>query len=80
MDVRELGITKFELKNGEENLLFGKYTDFNLLEGVAVPYKIELRNEKEKQTFIINYKSMEANKKDIYIDFKIPEDATIIKW
>lgn len=81
VDVRELGITEYTLmdKNGKVTVE-GKYSDFGIIEGVAVPYKIELRNKKENQLVIVEYKNMSANKKNIYVDFEIPEDATIIKW
>jgi outer membrane lipoprotein-sorting protein len=81
VDVRELGITEYILKdkNGDVTVE-GKYSDFGIIEGVAVPYKIELRNKKENQFVSVEYKSMSANKKNIYVDFEIPEDATIIKW
>jgi len=81
VDVRELGITEYLLmdKNGEA-AIEGKYSDFGIIEGVAVPYKIELRNKKENQLVTVEYKNMSANKKNIYVDFEIPEDATIIKW
>jgi len=81
VDVRELGITEYLLmdKNGIA-AIEGKYSDFGIIEGVAVPYKIELRNKKENQLVTVEYKNMSANKKNIYVDFKIPEDATIIKW
>lgn len=81
VDVRELGITEYILrdKNGQPSIE-GKYYDFGIIEGVAVPYKIELRNTKENQLVLVEYKGMSANKKNIYVDFEIPEDATIIKW
>jgi outer membrane lipoprotein-sorting protein len=81
VDVRELGITEYILKNGDgEIMLSGKYSDFGIIEGVAVPYKIELHNPGENQFVFVEYKNMSANQKNIYVDFKIPEDATIIKW
>lgn len=81
VDVRELGITEFTLKDGNgENIIEASYSDFEIIEGVAVPYKIVLRNKKEKQFLQIDYKSVAANKKNILIDFNIPDDATIIKW
>ncbi len=81
VDVRELGITEYFLKekNGG-SIIEGKYSDFGIIEGVAIPYKIELRNNKENQLVMVEYKNISANKKNIYVDFKIPEDATIIKW
>lgn len=81
VDVRELGITEYTLKDETgKSIIEGKYSDFGLIEGVAVPYKIELRNNRENQLVLVEYKSMSANKKNIFVDFTIPEDATIIKW
>lgn len=81
VDVRELGITEYLLKDKNGNVAIeGKYSDFGIIEGVAIPYKIEVRNQKENQMISVEYKNLSANKKNIYVDFKIPEDATIIKW
>jgi outer membrane lipoprotein-sorting protein len=81
VDVKKLGITDYDLlnKNGDV-LLSGKYSRFNDLENVAVPYNIEVQNKREDQLVTIEYKQMSANKKDVSIDFHIPDDATIIKW
>ena len=81
VDVRELGITDYVLRDDKNQVIIeGKYSDFGIMEGVAVPYKIELRNKKENQLVIVEYKNMSANKKNIFVDFQVPEDATIIKW
>jgi outer membrane lipoprotein-sorting protein len=81
VDVRELGITEYLLKDKKGNVAVeGKYSDFGIIEGVAIPYKIEVRNQKENQMISVEYKNISVNKKNIYVDFKIPEDATIIKW
>ena len=81
VDIRELGITNYEITNKDgEVALEGKYSQFGLLENVAVPYHIEVMNKKENQLVTIDYKSMRANKKNIFIDFKVPQDATIIQW
>ena len=81
IDVRNLGILHYVLKNSSDNdLLEGKYSNFELLETVAIPAMIEVMNRKQNETVIIDYKAMTANKKNIYIDFKIPDDASIIKW
>ncbi|MEO8398642.1 MAG: DUF4292 domain-containing protein [Ignavibacteriaceae bacterium] len=81
VDIRELGITDYSLSDAKgKEKLEGKYSNFELLEGVAVPYKIIVQNKKDNQIVDIEYKNMSANKRDIYINFNIPEDATIIKW
>ena len=81
VDIRQLGITDFQVFNSdEEKLLEGRYSKFELFENVAVPYKIELENTKDNQKVSIDYKSMAVNKRSIAIDFKVPGDATIIKW
>ncbi len=80
VDIRELGITKYTLWDSNGDIaLQGKYSKFNLIQGVPVPYKIEIQREQEHQLIDIDYKKMEANEKDIYIDFSVPKDASIIK-
>jgi outer membrane biogenesis lipoprotein LolB len=80
VDIRELGITKYYLWDSSNELaLQGNYSKFNLMQGVPVPYKIEVERPLENQHISINYKNMEANNPDIYIDFKVPKDASIIK-
>lgn len=80
VDIRQLGITKYTLWNSNGDVaLQGKYSKFNSIQGVPVPYKIEVQRTKENQQIIINYKKMDANDKSISIDFNIPQDASIIK-
>jgi len=81
VDVRQLGITEYRLFGLDDILMLqGKYSDFELLENVAVPYKIAIENISDEQKINIDYKKINVNKNNIFIDFKIPDDATIIKW
>lgn len=82
VDVRELGIKNYWLRDMKTNriLLEGAYTKFDLLENVAVPYKVDVINHAQDQEMVIEYKNMIANKKNIIIDFKIPGDASVIEW
>ncbi len=81
VDVRQLGITDYQLYGLDDNLMLeGKYSDFELLENVAVPYKISINNKIDEQKISIEYKKITVNKKNIFIDFKLPDDVTIIKW
>jgi len=80
VDIRELGITKYMLWDKKGKLaLEGNYSKFNLMQGVPIPDKIQVERSQENQYISINYKNMEVNKSDIYIDFKIPRDAAVIK-
>jgi outer membrane lipoprotein-sorting protein len=79
VDIRQLGITKYDVWDAKGDVaLEGKYSKFDLIEGVPVPYKIEVQRTQENQLINITYKNMEANQKDIYIDFVIPKDASVI--
>lgn len=81
VDVRQLGITDFELTTFDGELaLQGKYSKFELIENVAVPYHIEVSNRKQNQKISIDYKKITANRNSISIDFSLPGDATVIKW
>ena len=79
VDIRELGITDYQvLDSNGDGLLEGKYSKFELFENVAVPSKIEL--QRDNQRVSIDYKNMVVNRRSIVIDFKVPDDAKIIKW
>ncbi|MHB1686883.1 MAG: DUF4292 domain-containing protein [Ignavibacteriaceae bacterium] len=81
VDIRQLGITDYDVTNLSGDLLFtGKYTDFDLLENVAVPYTINILDKQNDQTLSIKYKKITANQPYIHINFNIPTDANIIKW
>lgn len=81
VDVRQLAITDFELSTFDGEIsLEGKYSRFELIENVAVPYRIEVSNKKQNQKINIDYKKITANRNSISIDFLLPGDATIIKW
>jgi hypothetical protein len=81
VDIRELGITDFYVFDSDgSSLLEGKYSKFESHETVAVPYKIEIQNSEENQRIEIDYKNIAVNKSNIVINFKVPSDATIIKW
>jgi outer membrane biogenesis lipoprotein LolB len=81
VDLRELGIKSYQLIGPDKKeILAGRYSNFKFLEGVAVPYTIEVRNRLQNQLISIEYKNMRANKPNIFVNFKLPEDATIIKW
>ncbi len=81
VDIRQLGITNYDVKNlsGDE-LFIGSYSDFGLLENVAVPYTVNINDKQNDQTLSIKYKKISANKPYIHINFSIPADANIIKW
>lgn len=81
VDIRELGITDYQLKNKNGNvILSGKYSRFNDLENVAVPYSIQVQNRSEDELVTIEYRQMSANIKGVSIDFRLPGDATVIRW
>lgn len=81
VDIRQLGITNYSLMADDKTVeLEGSYSDFELLENVAVPFNIEVKNKVENQKVSIAYKNIIANDKDIAIDFILPDDATIISW
>jgi len=81
VDIRELGITNYSLKASDGSKdLEGNYSNFELLENVAVPFNIEVQNKVENQKVFITYKNIIANDRSIAIDLILPDDATIIAW
>jgi len=81
VDIRELSITKFSLKSTDNDInIEGNYSDFELIENVAVPFKIEIMNNVRKQKITITYKDIIANSKGLRVKFDLPNDAEIIEW
>jgi hypothetical protein len=81
VDIRELGITNFTLKSDDEKInIEGNYSEFELIENVAFPFKIEIINKVKNQKIKINYKDILTNDKDLGVKFELPGDAEIIEW
>jgi outer membrane lipoprotein-sorting protein len=81
IDVRDLGIINFDVTNHRgQASLSAAYSKFKVFESVPIPYNIEVKNLKNKQTINIEYKNIEVNKRNTSIKMDIPEDATVIKW
>jgi outer membrane biogenesis lipoprotein LolB len=81
VDIRELGITNFTLKSDDDKInIEGNYSDFELVENVDVPFKIEIMNKVKNQKIKIIYKDISTNDKDLRVKFELPGDAEIIEW
>jgi outer membrane lipoprotein-sorting protein len=81
IDIRDLGISEYKITDLKgRSLLEAGYSRFKVFENVAVPYMIEVKNLKDKQTIRIEYKKAEANKKNLNLQLDVPEDADVIKW
>jgi outer membrane lipoprotein-sorting protein len=81
VDIRQLGITNYSLKSKDDTINFeGKYSKFELIENVAIPFSIEIKNKVQNQKVSIRYKNIDANLKGLRIKFELPGDAEIIEW
>ena len=81
VDVRELSITNYSIKTADGSIdMEGKYSKFELVESVAVPFSIEVVNKAENQKVHITYRDIVANQSGIHIDFVLPEDASVVTW
>jgi len=81
VDIRQLGITDYYVFDSDGyEIIEGKYSEFDMHETVAVPYKIEIQNKELSQRIVIDYKNIAVNKSSIKIDFNLPEDASVIRW
>ncbi len=81
VDIRQLGITNYNLTSSDESIdLEGKYSKFELIENVAIPFNIEILNKVENQKVKIIYKNISANDKGLKVKFELPADAEIIEW
>lgn len=81
VDILQLGITNYKLSSFDESInLEGKYSKFELIENVAVPFNIEINNKIENQKVKIRYNNISANSKGLKVKFDVPPDAQIIEW
>jgi len=81
VDIRQLGITDYSLTSFDKTInLEGKYSKFELIENVAIPFSIEISNKVQNQDLKIRYKNIYANSKGLKVKFELPEDAEIIEW
>ncbi len=81
VDVRDLSIifTQLEDLTGTK-LLTGNYSDFRIVETIPVPGVIKLDSKTNGQYIEITYDEFAANKKNLFINFSLPDDADIISW
>ncbi len=81
VDIRQLGITDYTLTSFDKTIdLEGKYSKFELIENVAIPFNIEISNKVLNQDVKIRYKNIYANSKGLKVKFELPDDAEIIEW
>lgn len=81
VDIRQLGITNYTLTSDDKTIdLEGKYSKFELIENVAIPFSIEISNKAQNQEVKIIYKNIIANSKGLKVKFELPDDAEIIEW
>jgi outer membrane lipoprotein-sorting protein len=81
VDIRQLGITNYILKSEDSRInLEGKYSNFELIDNVAIPFRIEIMNKSDNQKLKIRYKNIYANTKGLRVKFELPGDAEILEW
>jgi len=81
VDIRQLGITDYSLTSFDKTIdLEGKYSKFELIDNVAIPFNIEISNKVLNQDVKIKYKNIYANSKGLKVKFELPDDAEIIEW
>jgi outer membrane lipoprotein-sorting protein len=81
VDIRELGITNYSIKSSADDVdLQGNYSGFELIENVAIPFEIEVINKIENQKIKINYSNIVVNNRSLFVNFTIPNDASIVEW
>ena len=81
VDIRQLGITNYTLTSSDKTIdLEGKYSKFEVIENVAIPFSIEISNKVQNQEVKIRYKNIIANSRGLKVKFELPDDAEIIEW
>jgi hypothetical protein len=80
IDIRELSITDFQLLDLSDKIIAeGRYSKFKLLEGLTVPYNIQIQRKEKNESVNIEYKKIEINKSNVKIRLNIPDDAEVVQ-
>jgi len=75
IDKKELFITNYTLYDGEKKEIISKYEDFSKIDGVVVPYKINIKYPKEEASINIDYREIKVNKINYNLILDVPQDV-----
>ncbi len=78
IQINNLAIKKYELYKDPGILLFeGQYSDFEINNRVAIPYKNVIQNKIDNQKVSIDYRNIKVNENLENLTLEIPRDAKI---
>jgi len=75
----ELTLNEYSLVDEGEKILNSKYSDFSLISGLKVPYKVNLNYLKEDGKVVIDYRNIKINRHIESMDILVPQDAERIR-
>ncbi len=78
IQIDNLAIVNYEqIKSPNISLLEGNYSDFEMINGVAIPFEVIIRNIVNKQKVKINYRNIDANKRLKSLMLDLPKDVRV---
>jgi outer membrane lipoprotein-sorting protein len=79
IEQKSLSLSGYSLQklNGE-TILEAKYSDYNLLDGIPVPYSVNITNKIKNQSIDLSYRKISINSKNKSIKLQLPENINII--
>ncbi|MCB9260353.1 MAG: DUF4292 domain-containing protein [Ignavibacteriales bacterium] len=81
IQINNLAITDYKLYKMPSILMFeGEYSDFEMINNVAIPYLTKIENKLAKQKVTIDYRNITVNEKIKNLHLDIPKDAKITIW
>jgi len=81
IQINNLAIKKYQLYKVPNILLFeGEYSDFEIMNRVAIPYSTVIQNKINRQKVTIEYRNIEVNEDLESLAIDIPSDAKIKEW
>lgn len=76
-----LALLKYRLDDEENNkIIESDYKDFELFDGVPIPYKTYVTYFKEDQKLELDYRKIRINSEIGKLTIDLPNDVNIIKW
>ncbi|MDF1611832.1 MAG: DUF4292 domain-containing protein [Stygiobacter sp.] len=78
LDVESMRLQKYFITNLNNKVLYqAEYNDYQKVDNVSIPFKIEIQDLENNQKLKIEYRKIEINKLNDKLKIEIPDDASV---
>lgn len=81
VNILDNALLDYKVIENQKKIMFeGRYTHYELIDNVPIPFKTTIRNRNENQELVINYKRIKVNEEIGNLKLELPDDVKIIRW